>query len=584
MFVGWGWNGMQSHQLPQAPRFLKQISEDPNRLLVIIDPRRSETAELADIHLAIRPGTDALLIKAMIAMILDNGLENLTYLENHAEGLTQIRALFAGFDSREAINVCELDYQQVATLCRLMTEKKWCLHPDLGIYMGRHSAINSYLLNILGTICGIFGVRGGNIVPGMVMPLGSHADERNDRVWRTVTTNLFPAAAGAFPPAVMPDEILSDHPQRVRAVYVNGCNPLRSYPDTNAYEKAFEKLDLLVVSDIVMSETARFAHYVLPCKNGYESWDASFFAWTYPEVYFQMRQPLVDAPGESKEASEIFTELADHLGIIPEIPQEVKEAAADVDQRRFALSLMKWAKKEPTIRAKMVFILARTLGQKWQSANKAALWGMLMTAPRSLKENAVRTGFTDSPELGQKLFAAIVENPQGLWIGQADTANPMAGIETKSGKVEMVIEELTETVQHLDARSEQEALTLPPEYPLILSAGRHMQCNANTLMRNPQWNEGKRACTVAINPEDASRLNLSDGEQVRVTTAAGFEIGELEVTDRVRPRTVLIPHGFGLVYEGKVFGLNVNRLTPGSNRDFLGTPLHRFIPCRLEKI
>ncbi len=120
---------------------------------------------------------------------------------------------------------------------------------------------------------------------------------------------------------------MNAHPERLRAVYVNGCNPLRSYPDTTAYEKAFAELDLLVVSDIVMSETARFAHYVLPCRNAYESWDGTFFSWTYPGVYFQMRQPLVEPPGDCREAAQIFTAMADRLGIVPDIPEEVRQAA-----------------------------------------------------------------------------------------------------------------------------------------------------------------------------------------------------------------------------------------------------------------
>jgi anaerobic selenocysteine-containing dehydrogenase len=109
-----------------------------------------------------------------------------------------------------------------------------------------------------------------------------------------------------------------------------------------------------------------------------------------------------------------------------------------------------------------------------------------------------------------------------------------------------------------------------------------MQYNANTLMRNPQWNKDKPACTVAVNPVDAESLKLTDGQQVRVTTAAGSEVGELQITDQVRSGMVLIPHGFGLINDGKVYGINVNRLTKNTHRDPLGTPLHRYVPCRVE--
>jgi len=581
MLVGWGWNGMRSHQMPEAPRVLTAIAAHPDKLLVVIDPRKSETARLANIHLPLRPGTDALLMKAMIAIILQRGWENTRYLEHHVEGMAAIRPWFAGIDVEAAVAVCQLDYDQVVELCRLMTTRRWCMHPDLGIYMGRHSTLNSYLMNILGAICGIFGVRGGNLIPGMVMPLGFHADERNPKTWRTVATNMPPAAAGSFPPAVIPEEILNEHPDRLRALFINGCNPLRSYPDTTAYEKAFKQLDLLVVGDIVMSETARYAHYILPCRTPYESWDGTFFPWSYPGVYFQMRRPLVEAPGDCREASQIFTDIADKLGFIPAIPHEVREAARG-GRLLFGAKLMEWAAKEPGIRSKMPFILARTLGAEWDSANKAALWGMLMTAPKSLRDNAARAGFRPGVDQGDRLFQAVIDNPQGLWVGAADTADPMAGISTPSGKIEVYIPELEAPTKALNAAQEAEDLRLPAEFPLILNAGRHMKYNANTLMRDPAWNNGAKACTVAMHPDDAADLNLRDGQRVRVTTAAGSEVGEVESDDDVRRGTVLIPHGFGLLYDGVVYGINVNRLTNSSHRDPLGTPLHRYVPCRVE--
>ncbi len=318
--------------------------------------------------------------------------------------------------------------------------------------MGRHSTLNSYFLHILGAVCGIFGVRGGNLIPGMVMPLGFNADERNPKVWKTVTTQMPPAAAGSFPPAVIPEEILSDHPERLRAVYVSACNPLRSYPDTTAYENAFERLDLLVVNDIVMSETARLAHYVLPCRSFYESWDTTFFPWTYPEIYLQMRCPIVPPPGQCLEASQIHTLLADKLGIIPEIPEELYEAAKG-DRMTFGAKLMAWGAEVPGALKAMPFVLAKTLGEVWDSAAKAALWGMLMTAPKPFRDNAARIGFKPEIDQGDKIFQALLENPQSIWVGKADTDNTMAPIKTPSGKIEIHIPELEAQAKNFPRRS-----------------------------------------------------------------------------------------------------------------------------------
>ena len=581
MLVGWGWNGMESHQMPQAPKVLKSFSKNPDRLLVIIDPKKSETASIANIHLPVRPGTDALLIKAIISIILDKQWENKEYINNHVEGWDTIKPWFEHFDAKAAIAVCELDYEQVVELCRLMTTRIWAMHPDLGIYMGRKSTLNSYLMNVLGAICGIFCQSGGNIIPGMVMPMGYHADERDPKTWRTIMTNMPPASAGSFPPAVMPEEILNDHPERLRAVFVSACNPLRSYPDTTAYEEAFGKLDLLVVNEMVMSETARLAHYVLPCRTYYESWDGTFFPWTFPKVFFQMRRPIVTPPEKCLEASQIFTLIADKLGLVPEIPESLYDAAKG-DRLNFGAKLMEWAASKPRSLAVMPFVLAKTLGKEWDSAALAALWGILMTAPKSFRKNAARIGFEPGLDQGDKIFQALLDKPEGLWVGEVDPDENFKAIKTPSGKIEVYVPELETDAKNLNAVSEAQDLKLPDELPMILNAGRHTKYNINTMMRNPEWNKDKRACTVSINPADAESLNLTDGQQVKVTTEAGSEVNELQISDQIRKGTILIPHGFGLIYDGHVYGMNVNRLTKNTHRDPIGTPLHRFVPCRVE--
>ena len=111
-----------------------------------------------------------------------------------------------------------------------------------------------------------------------------------------------------------------------------------------------------------------------------------------------------------------------------------------------------------------------------------------------------------------------------------------------------------------------------------------MDMNANTGMRDPAWNEGRRACTLAMNPADAEKYGFADKQKVKVITEAGEESLEVEVTEDARKGQVVIPHGFGLVYNGVKVGANVNRLTKNTNRDRFGTPIHRYVPCRVEAI
>jgi len=581
MLVAMGWNGMQSHQMLRAPMVLREFSRNPDKLLVVIDPRRSETARIADIHLSIRPGTDALLTRAMIAIILQEGWQNQDYIEEHVSGFDRIEPWFSNFDAGAAVKVCELDYEEVHRVCQEFATRKSCIHPDLGVYMNRHSTATTYLGLVLLAICGRIGMRGGEVIPGTIMPIGSHSDERDPNTWRTVTTD-FPAIMGYFPPNVMPEEIMSDHPERLRAVLCSQSNPLRSYADTTAYEEAFSRLDLLVTCELAMTETAKLSHYVLPARSGYESWDSTFFVWTFPEVHFQMRRPIVDPVGEPLEVGEIMVRLADKLGIIPEIPESLYEAAKG-DRLTFGMEMMNYVHSEHS--EVMPFIIAKTLGKEMGSVNLAALWGILQLTPKVFQENAARAGFTPGPTMGEEIFHALLDHPEGILIGKCDPDKNLEMLRTDDGHVNVFIPEMADWIQSIDAESEKEALKPDPRYPFILLAGRHMNMNANTLMRDPAWNEGRRACTLAMHPKDAESLNLTDGQMVKIITEAGDEQIELEVTDAARRGQVIIPHGFGLEYNGNIYGVNVNRLTKNTHRDRLAaTPLHRFVLCRVEAV
>ena len=583
MLLAIGWNGMVSHSIPQTPRELKKLSRDPDKLLVVIDPRLSETARLADIHLPIRPGTDALLTKAMIAIILEEGWHDREYIDRHVAGFESIRPWFEGFDAAAAVKVCELDYGQVREVCRQFATRKSSLHADLGILMSRHSTLTSYLHVVLTAICGRICVPGGNILPGSVAS-GSHTDERDERTWRTMATNI-PAVSGYFPPNVMPEEIMNDGPDRLRAVMVCAANPLRSYADTRAYEKAFGHLDLLVTVDMAMTETAALSHYVLPARSALESYDCSFFAWNHPEVFLQMRRPVVEPEGEQLEGAEIVLGLAEAMGLIPDIPDGLYRAAEKGCGPEFNQALFDIIAAEPKAGKVASLIVGKTLGRVLGSVNLASLYAMVQRRPKDFYENAVRAGFKPGPDLADRIFEAVMDHPEGLWVGRTDPEDNFSALATADGRVNVHIPEMADWMNSIDAATEAEELRADPDFPLVLMAGRHMNMNANTLMRDPDWNKGRRACTLAMNPVDAEKYGLADGRMVSVVTAAGRETIELEVTPSARPGQVVIPHGFGLNHRGEVYGININNLTQGTHRDrMFATPLHRYVPCRVEAV
>jgi len=571
-----GKNPMMSHHFPQARKRLKKMSKDPDQLLVVVDPRVSETAKIADIHLAIRPGTDALLMKSMISIILDEGLYNKEYVAEYADGFNEILPWFADFDIKAALKVCDLDYEMVVRVCREFASRRSHIHDDLGILMNRHSALVSYLIVVLLALCGRIGVPGGNYLGGG----GSRSAPRDPRAWRTLLTDI-PAINGMFPPNVLQEEILNDHPEHLRAVLCSATNPLRSYADTTAYEKAFAKLDLVVVVDVAMSETAVLADYVLPCKTTFESRDGHP-GQGLSKNYARMKSPVVEAEGEQKENAEIFTLLADAMGLIPEIPESLYEAAK-TGLAEYRQVLVEFMMASPDSGKVLNFIVAKTLGPAMGSAHLASIFPMFMQLSETRQKDASKAGFTMGPDQGLDVFQSIMDHPEGVLIGVRDPEKNMAAnISTDNGKIQLFNPEVDDWIKTLNPIDEEEELKMDKDFPLILMAGRHWDMNANTAMRDPEWIKDRRACTLAINPADAEKLGIADEQRVKVVTEAGAETIEAEITTDARKGQVIIPHGFGLVYNGVTYGVNVNRLAKNTNRDFVGTPMHRFVPCRVE--
>jgi anaerobic selenocysteine-containing dehydrogenase len=549
--------------------------------MAVVDPRVTETAQLADIHLRLRPGTDALLFKTMIKIMLTEGWVAKDYLAARVDGFEAIQSWFDDVDVKDYCRVCGLDTGAVREFTRLFATRKSALRSDLGILMGRHSTLNSYLELILLTLTGRIGTQGGNVFLGHLMPMGSHTPEEDPRTWRTVITNI-PLIMGVFPPNVMPEEIDNDHPERIRALIVSGSNPLRSYADTTAYEKAFSKLDLLITVEVAMSETAVLSHYVLPARSGYEKWDGTFFQWNYPDYYFDMRRPVVQPDGEQAEEADIYIELAERLGMIPDYPSNLRELAKD--RPRFAGALMEYMSAHPKAEPWLPYILAKTLGEELGSKNLALLWGLLARFPMMHPEEVTRAGYQIGRMTGEEMFRNILKTPGGVRMGVVDTENNLSPLKTPDKKIHIHFPEMESWVKEVTPGAEETQL-VNKSYPMVLMAGNHMEMVANTIMRDPAWNEGKRPCTVRIHPKDAEELGIHDKDLALIETEAGSAKIEAEVTDSSYRGQVVIPHGFGLVHGGETHGVNVNQLAPAKHRDRLaGTPLHRYIPCRVRKV
>jgi anaerobic selenocysteine-containing dehydrogenase len=581
VLVIWGSNTWRSHHMNRARPLIRELRKDPDKSLIVIDPCRTDTAERADIHLALRPGTDALLLKSMISILLAEGIYDKKHVERDTTGFEEVRRLVDGFDVAAALRVCRLDEAEVRQLTRLLADSKCCFHSDLGVLMSRNSTVNSYLLMILVNLLGRVGQEGGNVFRGGMGGPGRHTPLDDPSNWRTVETG-FPAIMGFYPPNVMPEEIMSESPERLRAVVVSNSNPLRSYADTKAYEEAFERLDLLVTADIAMSETARLSHYVLPAKSAYEKWGGTFWGFKYPDYYFHLRRPVCEAVGEPKEEAEIWTDLAEALGLIPDYPSELQDLAAR-DRLQFGAALLRYVTSNPEVAGTLPYVVARTLGKALDSPALALLWTMLMQYGQTGGQKLERAGYTPSPALGDQLFQKFMDTPGDVLACVQDTENNLAeGVSTSDGKVHLHIPRLDDLMTAIAPTEELRALE-STGYPMVLVAGERTDFNATSRMRNRDWKGDKRICAVRIHPEDAGELGLETGMTAVVETEAGSLEVEVEVSERPCRGVVIIPHGFGLEHCDRVEGVNVNYLTSARHRDPLaGTPLHRSVPCRIS--
>src|SRR5262249_29081964 len=187
---------------------------------------------------------------------------------------------------------------------------------------------------------------------------------------------------GLYPPNVLPLEINTDHPERIRAVVVESGNPLVTGADTRAYQEAFARLDLLVVIDVAMTETARLAHYVLPAATQFEKYEATFFNLEFPANYFHLRRPLLPPADESLPEPEIHRRLAVALGVLPaQFPVLTRVAKLDgllPRLRLFPLALAFTLWRRPKLAAHLPLVLHETLGRALPDGAKAAavLWGL----------------------------------------------------------------------------------------------------------------------------------------------------------------------------------------------------------------
>ena len=590
MFIGT--NPWQAHGIRNARSTLKKIARDPARTMIVVDPRRTKTAQMADIHLQLRPGTDAFLLAAMLAIIVRENLQDSQFLQEHTQGFTALREALMEIPVDDYIARTELEAEAVHAAVQVFaTAARAAVRVDLGIQQSLNSTLNSYLEKLLFLITGNLGKQGGNNFHSFFIPLIGHSKESDaDHPLSKTAVTGFAQIAKLFPPNVLPAEIDTDHPARTRALIVDSANPAVSAADTQAYRQAFDQLELLVVVDIAMTETAKQAHYILPAASQFEKWEATFFNLDFPVNGFHLRKPLFKPLAGTLPEAEIYRRLALATGVIPKrFP--VLSAAARIHHRwprvgLYRILLGMTLALRPRLRKAIPFVLHDTLGQTLPAgaAPAAPFWGASHLYVQRHAAAVSRTGLQGNrTQLAEQLFERIIHDHSGTLLSKHEYADTWSFIRHADGKVHLQIPAMLDALRALREQRQDER----NDYPLVLIAGERRAYNANTLYRNPQWRKSDPDGALHIHPQDAERFRLDDGALATCESERGSVSVRITISDTMRPGVVSLPHGYGLEYpdkhgERKTHGPLINLLTDAQHRDPISaTPFHKYVPVRL---
>lgn len=590
-----GANPWAAHGIPKTRDMLKGYQKSADRTLVVIDPRVSETAKMADIHLPVKPGKDAFLLSAIISVILQDGLEDKEFIANHTHGFDDVRKHFLSIDVSaysKASGVQESLIRQVAV--GFAQAEKATVRADLGIQQSLHSTLNSYLEKLLFLVTGNFNKKGGNHLMSQFAPLIGHSKEPSDGAPITRVTGM-KGISKLFPPNILPLEIDTDHPDRVRALIVDSANPLLSAANKKAYEKAFSKLELSVVIDVALTETARLADYVLPASSQFEKVECAFFTFGFPTPYFHLRKPLFEPQGDMLPEAEIYRRLVVAMGEIPDsFPKLEKIAKLDKllpFSKAFPLALAatfklhpEWAKYAPLI---LYSTLGKQLPKTMQSA--ATLWGVSQFYASKFSRQIQRAGISGSSYAqGLALFNKMLESDKPIPLATFDYEDTWSWMKTKDKKVRLSIPEMMNALN--DLKYELSESDSNVEFPFVLMAGERRAYNANQIFRTPDWRKTDKEGAMHIHPNDILKMGFADGDKVVCRSKTGEVEVLLKADEGVQEGMLTLPHGYGQLYQshdGVLLqnGPAINELTASDHCDPIAkTPYHKHVAVSLNAL
>jgi anaerobic selenocysteine-containing dehydrogenase len=550
---------------PDARGRLRAIRKRGGRI-VVVDPRRSRTAQEANEHLAIRPGTDALLLMALLHVVFAEGLDSLGAAEGHVERLDEVRALAADFPPEAVADATGLDAETIRRTARdFATAPSAVAYGRIGTTTQAFGTVASWLIDVLNIVTGNLDRPGGAMFP---LPAGGLPNTKGEPGrgrgaifgrWGSRVRGL-DEVFGELPVACLAEEIQTPGEGQVRALITVAGNPLLSTPNSDRLAAAMDELDFMVSIDIYLNETTRHADVILPSPSPLEKAHFDFiFQGFSVRNYANWSPAVLERPAGMPDEWETVLRL---VGIVTGQGPGADVGAIDDFVARAAIGrevadpFSPWHGRD--VDEALAELAPRTGGERLVDL-------MLRTGPYGLT------------------LADLEAKPHGIDLGALQPRLHEV-LRTPSGKVELAPPALVGDVARL-----HEALATPPA-ELVLIGRRDLRSNNSWMHNLPLLVRGPERCTLHVHPDDAQRLALADGGRATIRSRVGELDVPVEVTDDIRPGVVSLPHGWGhdvagtdMGVAGAHAGVNSNVLTDENVVEPLtGTAVLNGIPVTVE--
>ncbi|WP_326545765.1 molybdopterin-dependent oxidoreductase [Mycolicibacterium sp. ND9-15] len=503
--------------------------------IVVVDPLRTESAEKADVHLAVRPGQDWALLLALVKVILDEGLEHRHDCTELATGVDDLRALVAEADLDDLAARCDIDRERIRQVAREFSAARGAMVVTrTGVSMHLSGTIAEWLGHVLNVITGRMDRPGGRrYEPGYVDAIRMSAMVKaKPHHSRLLGREM---VAGAHALSELPDEITTPGRGQIRAMLINSGNPVVSGPDGAKLDRALAQLDLLVAIDFVQRESHRHAHWLLPAAHWLERSDLlAFTSNMHDEPYLQYGAQAVEPPPGVRQEWRIFTDLT-------------------IAMRRplFGARGLNGFVRATRAVARLTHRPAMGFGPHWIDR---------LVVATGRKFNGRRIKWRD-----------VTSHPHGWVLGPREFGHFRDALRTEDKKVHAAPPEFLARARELLAAPHPEP---PVGYPFQLANRRHRHSMNSWLNELPGLHPGGKGNDVVIHPKDAADLGVDDGDLVRIFSPVGEVKLTAVVDDRPRQGVIIVDHGWGSrVFDPRgggepvAFGANRNLLVDGGPVD-----------------